>query len=71
MKRIIKVKVITNSSVEEVVEGDPVVVKVREPLREGKANRAVLRLLTKHFDANVRVLSGVRSRRKLVEVSRQ
>jgi uncharacterized protein (TIGR00251 family) len=54
-----------------VVEGDPVVVKVREPPREGKANRAVLRLLAKHFDANVRVLSGVRSRRKLVEVSRQ
>ncbi|MEM2874908.1 MAG: DUF167 domain-containing protein [Candidatus Hadarchaeales archaeon] len=71
MKRVIEVRVITNSSVEEVIEGDPVVVKVREPPRDGRANRAVLRLLAKHFNANARMLCGSRGKRKLVELTGQ
>ena len=69
----IQVKVRPNSKTEEVSrEGDSFVVKVKEPPREGKANRAVIRLLAQHFGVSqtqVKILSGFRSRNKLVEVA--
>ena len=68
----IQVKVKPNSKTEEVSrEGDDFVVKVREPPREGKANQAVITLLAEHFGVSrsqVRILSGFRSRNKVVEV---
>ena len=69
MGRIIEVKVIPNSRVGEVVDGEPVIVKLREPPEGGKANRALVKLLAKRFNADVRILSGVMGRRKLVEIS--
>jgi len=68
----IQVKVKPNSRTEEVSrEGDDFVVKVREPPREGKANQAVITLLAEHFGVSrsqVRILSGFRSRNKIIEV---
>lgn len=68
MGRILEVKVIPRSKVEEVTEGEPMVVKVKEQPERGRANRAVIKLLAKHFNADVRILSGVGSRRKRVEI---
>jgi uncharacterized protein (TIGR00251 family) len=69
----IQVKVKPNSRTEEVSrEGDDFVVKVREPPREGKANRAVITLLAEHFGvpkSRVRILSGFRSKNKVIEVT--
>jgi uncharacterized protein (TIGR00251 family) len=70
MKRIIQVKVIPNSDAEGVEEGNPLVVRVREPPEGGRANLALVRLLSRHFNARVRIISGFGSRRKLVEISR-
>jgi uncharacterized protein (TIGR00251 family) len=70
MKRIIHVRVIPNSDAEEVEEGDPLVVRVREPPEGGRANLALVKLLSRHFNARVRIISGFSSRRKLVEISR-
>jgi uncharacterized protein (TIGR00251 family) len=64
------VKVIPNSDVEEVEKGNPVVVKVRKPPEGGRANLALVKLLSKHFNARVKIISGFSSRRKLVEISR-
>ena len=68
----IQVKVKPNSKTEELSqEGDIFIVKVREPPKEGKANQAVIKLLAKHFgvpQSQVRILSGFRSKDKLVEV---
>jgi len=68
----IKVKVKPNSKTEEInQEGDNFVVKVKEPPKEGKANQAVIKLLANHFgvpQGQVRILSGLRSRNKIVEV---
>jgi hypothetical protein len=68
----IQVKVKPNSRSEEVShEGDDFVVKVREPPREGKANQAVIRLLAQHFGvpkSQVRILSGSKSKNKVIEV---
>jgi uncharacterized protein (TIGR00251 family) len=68
----IQVKVKPNSRTEEVSrEGDSFIVKVKEPPKEGKANQAVIKLLAEHFSVSqsqVRILSGFRSRNKVVEV---
>jgi uncharacterized protein (TIGR00251 family) len=68
----ISVKVIPNSKSEEVVkEGDRFVVRVREPAKEGKANRAVIKLLAAYFEVPQRqvvISSGFGSRNKVIEV---
>jgi len=69
----IQVKVKPNSRTEEVSrEGDDFVVKVREPPRKGKANQAVIRLLAEHLGvpkSRVRILSGFRSKNKVIEIA--
>jgi uncharacterized protein (TIGR00251 family) len=68
----IQVKVKPNSKTEELSrEGDSFIVKVKEPPKEGKANQAVIKLLAEHFSVSqsqVRILSGFRSRNKVIEV---
>ena len=71
----IQVKVKPNSRSEEVSrEGDSFIVRVKEPPREGKANQAVIKLLAEHFGvpkSRVRILSGFRSKNKVIEVAEQ
>ena len=69
----IQVKVKPNSRTEEVSqEGDSFIVKVKEPPREGKANQAAIKLLAQHFGVSqrqVRILSGFKSKNKVIEVA--
>ena len=69
----IRVKVIPNAKVERVIkEGDGFLVRVKEPAKEGKANRAVIKLLAEHFGVSQRqviISSGFGSRNKVIEVS--
>jgi uncharacterized protein (TIGR00251 family) len=69
----IQVKVKPNSKTEELSrEGDSFIAKVREPPREGRANQAIIRLLAGHYGVpqnQVRILSGFRSRNKVIEVA--
>jgi len=71
----IQVKVKTNSRTQEVSqEGYNFTVKVKEPPKEDKANRAVVKLLAEHFgvpQSQVRILSGFRSRNKVIEVAQE
>jgi len=68
----IAVRVKPRSRVEEVSgEGDSYVVRVKEPPVEGRANRAVLRLLASHLavpESRLRIVSGFSSRNKVIEV---
>ncbi|MBC8275102.1 MAG: DUF167 domain-containing protein [Chloroflexi bacterium] len=68
----IRVKVIPNSKTEEVAEeGDRFVVRVKEPAKEGKANRAVIKLVAAYFKVPQRqvvISSGFESRNKVIEV---
>ena len=68
MTKKIEIKVVPNSNVEEIIEAEPLVIRVKEPPTKGKANKAVVRLLSKYFNANVRIVSGSKSRRKIVEI---
>jgi hypothetical protein len=71
----IQVKVKPNSQTEELSrEGDSFIVKVKEPPKEGRANQAVIKLLAEHFDVSqsqVRILSGFKSKNKVVEVEEE
>jgi len=71
----IQVKVKPNSKTEELSrEGDSFIVKVKEPPKEGKANQAVIKLLAEHFGvphSQVRILSGLRSRTKIIGVAEE
>jgi len=68
----IQVKVKPNSKTDEVSqEGDNFIVKVKELPKEGKANQAVIKLLAEHFgvpQSQVRILSGFKSKNKVIEV---
>jgi len=69
----IQVKVKPSSKTEDISrEGYSFIVKVKEPPKEGKANQAVIKLLAEHFgvpQSQVRILSGFRSRNKIIEVA--
>jgi hypothetical protein len=71
----IQVRVRPNSETEEVTqEGDSFVVRVKEPPRDGKANQAVIKLVARHFgvrQSQVRILSGFKSRNKVIEVAKK
>jgi hypothetical protein len=69
----IRVRVAPNAKREEVTgEGDYFVVRVKEPPKEGKANRAVIKALALHFkvpQSSVSISSGFKSKDKIVEIS--
>ena len=71
----IQVKVKPNSRTEEVSqEGNNFIVKVKEPPKEGKANQAVIKLLAEHFgvsQSQVRILSGFKSKNKVIDVAEE
>lgn len=67
----IKVKVKPGAKKDEVEEGEIFIIKTKEKPVEGKANKAVIKLLAEHFkvpQANISILSGARSKEKLLEV---
>ena len=69
----IEIRVKPNSKVEEIIQEEhSLSVKVKDPPVQGKANRAVIRLLAKHFgvpEGQVTILKGFTSRNKLIEVT--
>ncbi|MCD6495782.1 MAG: DUF167 domain-containing protein [Candidatus Aenigmarchaeota archaeon] len=65
-----EIKVVPNAGINEVSEKDGVLtVRVKAPAKENRANIAVLKLLRKHFGKDVRIVSGLTGKRKIVEVS--
>lgn len=68
MKRMLEIRVIPGAKEDRVVEGQPLVVKVKERAEKGKANEVVIKLLSRYFKANVRIIRGKKSRYKLVEI---
>ena len=70
----IQVKVKPRSKTGDVtreMDGDVYVVRVREPPVEGRANRAVLKLLAKHLgvpESRLSIVSGLTSKNKVIEV---
>ena len=66
---IIKVKVHPGSSSDSVNDSGGILqVRVREPAERNRANIATIKLLSRHFGKPVRIVAGLKSRTKVVEV---
>lgn len=67
---IINVKVFPNSGREEIVHVSDGEYKIylKKPAENNKANIELVKILTKHFGEDVKILKGKTSRRKVVEV---
>jgi len=52
----------------EVIEKNHLLVHVKAPASKGKANKALIKLLKKHFGRQVYLVSGHTSNRKIFEV---
>lgn len=74
MKIIVKVKPWAKAErVEELLAGSYRVL-VKAPAQEGKSNKRLVELLAKHFgvtQSEVRIISGHRSRVKIIEIDKQ
>ncbi|MDR3317735.1 MAG: DUF167 domain-containing protein [Puniceicoccales bacterium] len=69
----IAIKVIPNASKSEIIdkEGIEWKVKVQAPPENGKANRALIQLLAKHFQvpkSRIKIIGGEKSHQKIIEV---
>lgn len=46
-------------------------ISVKEPAKEGRANEAIVRLLTKHFNVSksrINIVLGLKSKKKVIEI---
>jgi len=71
---IIKVKVKTNAKVEKIVEKEDLLeISVKEQPIEGKANKKIIELLSKHFKIpknKIEIKKGLKSKIKIVEIKK-
>ncbi|MDR0423514.1 MAG: DUF167 domain-containing protein [Rickettsiales bacterium] len=69
---IIQVKVIANSKENKIYNNDGVIkIKVREVAEDGKANKAVIELLSKEYKVlkrDIIILKGTKSNHKTIEI---
>ena len=68
----ISIRVVPNAKKSEVIVGEVLRVRVKAPAIEGKANKELISVLSKHFKINkskIRIVKGDKSRDKLVEFS--
>lgn len=72
MKIFVKVKPNAKKEKIERLNGDHFAVSVKDPPREGRANKAVIRALAAHLRlplSRLAIVSGQRSKEKIVEIS--
>ena len=71
MKRL-KIKVIPSAKQSKIIEeGDSIRAYVTVPAKEGKANKALIELLAKHFGikkSNIEIVKGEKARDKTIEI---
>lgn len=67
---IIEAKVKTNSKKREVIEQDSThyLVHIKSLPEEGKANKELVKLLSKYFKKSVKLLKGKTSKNKLLSI---
>lgn len=71
-KQLIKIKVIAGAKKKQIIESDGILkVYVNAPAVDGKANKAVIEILSEHFNVRksaVKIIRGEKTREKVVEV---
>ncbi|TAL24520.1 MAG: DUF167 domain-containing protein [Nitrospirae bacterium] len=71
-KQLIKIKVIAGAKKKQIIESDGILkVYVNAPAVDEKANKAVIEILSEHFNVRkraVKIIRGEKTREKVVEV---
>ncbi len=69
--KTLNVKVKPNSPETKIISenGDELVVAVHAPPENNKANIELIKFLKRHFGADVRIMRGAASRKKIVQIS--
>ena len=69
---IIRVDVRTDAREEDIEKlgEDWYIVRVKAPKKKGKANAAVIKILNRHLNGRVRIISGHKSTRKIIEITK-
>lgn len=69
---IIKIKVKANAGKQEVIKVDnrKYEVSLRSKAENNKANLELLKLLRRYFKKDIRIIAGVRSKNKILEVKK-
>ena len=66
----LKIKVKTNSQNNEIIkENDNYLVKLKAKPIEGEANKELIKILSKYFKKQVRIVNGFRSKNKTIEIN--
>lgn len=73
---IINVKAKPSSSIEEILKLDEnnFEIHIKEKAEKNKANLALIKLLSKYFNvptSNIRILKGINSKNKIIEISKK
>ncbi len=66
----IKLTVKPNSPKNEIIniKDNEYKINIKAPPQEGKANRELIKFLKKYFNKSVRIITGLKSREKIVEL---
>ena len=67
---MLEIRVIANSKKARVVKGEPLKVYVSTPAKDGKANAAVIKILSDFYGKPVRIVSGHKSRKKIIDMAK-
>ena len=74
-KMRLSIKVIPNSKQEKIIkENERLRVYVKAQAIEGKANKSLIELLSKYFNTkknNITIISGLKSRNKIIEIQNE
>ena len=65
----ITIKVIPNAKKNEIIPGNPLTVKTTSPPHKGKANRAVIKLLSRYYNTPVTIIKGMKSSTKIIKIN--
>ena len=68
MRIIVDVKAESREEGVEKIDDGHYLVRVKEPRKKGKANKAVLKMLKQHLGKQVYLVSGMTSTTKIIEV---
>ena len=64
----LRVEVVPGAGKNQIIEGRPLIIKVKEPPVKNRANKAVAKLLCQYFGKKVKIVSGRKSRNKIIEI---
>jgi uncharacterized protein (TIGR00251 family) len=66
------VKVIPNSKEIKIINGNPLIVKLKSPPENNKANKELIEVLSQHFKVpktKIKIVKGIKSRIKLIKIT--